>query len=97
MLSLGYFLRCLVIVMMCFALNFKVQAENEQYNAPNRPLTIAINKTTYPYMFMNDEGQADGPQINWHRLPQGQLSSQCPSGDTISRSDEDVPSKIVNC
>jgi diguanylate cyclase (GGDEF)-like protein len=53
---------------MCFALNFKVQAENEQYNAPNRPLTIAINKTTYPYMFMNDEGQADGLMPDLWRL-----------------------------
>lgn len=38
----------------------KVQAEEEPFKTPNRALTIAINNTTYPYMFLNDKGQADG-------------------------------------
>jgi len=43
---------------MCFVL--QVQANNELFKMPDRALTIAINNTTYPYMFLNDMGQADG-------------------------------------
>jgi diguanylate cyclase (GGDEF)-like protein len=43
---------------MCFTI--QVQANNELFEKPTRPLTIAVNKTTYPYMFMNKQGQADG-------------------------------------
>ncbi|TWX54606.1 transporter substrate-binding domain-containing protein [Colwellia hornerae] len=57
-MQLNYFIRCLLLVVMCFAI--KVQANNERFEISAQPLTIAINKTTYPYMFLNDKGQADG-------------------------------------
>jgi diguanylate cyclase (GGDEF)-like protein len=34
---------------------------NDKSVIPNdQPISIAINKTTYPYMYLNDNGQADG-------------------------------------
>jgi len=67
-LQLDYFFRCFVLLVICFTFNLKAQAENELFKPPDRPLTIAINKTTYPYMFMNDEGQADGLMPDLWRL-----------------------------
>jgi diguanylate cyclase (GGDEF)-like protein len=43
---------------ICFAL--QVQANNDPFEVSTQPLTIAINKTSYPYMFMDAKGHADG-------------------------------------
>ncbi|AOW78245.1 hypothetical protein A3Q34_16160 [Colwellia sp. PAMC 20917] len=57
-MQLNYFVRCLILLVMCFAIT--VQANNERFEISAQPLTIAVNKTSYPYMFLNDKGQADG-------------------------------------
>jgi diguanylate cyclase (GGDEF)-like protein len=36
--------------------------------AQNKSLTIAVNKKTYPYQFMNAKGEADGLMIDYWRL-----------------------------
>jgi hypothetical protein len=37
-----------------------VQANNERFETSAQPLTIAVKKTSYPYIFLNDKGEADG-------------------------------------
>jgi diguanylate cyclase (GGDEF)-like protein len=38
----------------------QAQTDNYEFDKKQRPLTIAVNKTTYPYMFLNKKGEADG-------------------------------------
>jgi diguanylate cyclase (GGDEF)-like protein len=38
----------------------QAQTNKDVFEKKQRPLTIAVNKTTYPYMFMNEQGKADG-------------------------------------
>jgi len=38
----------------------QAQTNKDVFEKTQRPLTIAVNKTTYPYMFMNEQGKADG-------------------------------------
>jgi diguanylate cyclase (GGDEF)-like protein len=37
-----------------------VQANDEPFESTTQPITVAINKTTYPYMYLNEDGKADG-------------------------------------
>jgi len=43
----------------------ELQATKQQHNLP---LTIAINKTSYPYHFLDEQGQADGLMVDFWRL-----------------------------
>ena len=61
-----YFFRCLVILSIFFALT--AQANDEPFEPTNQPITIAINKTTYPYMYLDDDGKADGLMPDLWRL-----------------------------
>jgi diguanylate cyclase (GGDEF)-like protein len=66
LLQLDYFFRCLILLVIFFTL--KVEAENEPIEMSKQSLTIAINKTTYPYMFLNEQGVADGIMPDLWRL-----------------------------
>jgi len=52
------FIVFLTILLISVAL--QARAVENDYEKIQRPLTIAVNKTTYPYMFMNEQGKADG-------------------------------------
>jgi len=52
-----HFIVLFTILMMCAEV--KAQ-DNGDLKKQQRPLTIAVNKTTYPYMFMSEQGKADG-------------------------------------
>jgi diguanylate cyclase (GGDEF)-like protein len=57
-LQLNDFFRYVVLLAIC--LSIPTQANNEPFEPTTQPITIAINNTTYPYMFLNDNGEADG-------------------------------------
>ena len=65
-MSHDYFFRCLAILAIFFVI--PVQANDEPFQPTNQPITIAINKTTYPYMYLNDDGKADGLMPDLWRL-----------------------------
>ena len=55
------FVHCIVfftLLMICATT--QAQTNNYDFEKQQKPLTIAVNKTTYPYMFMNKQGEADG-------------------------------------
>ncbi|MCO4798544.1 MAG: transporter substrate-binding domain-containing protein [Colwelliaceae bacterium] len=45
-----------------------VLAQTKDYQYSNQPITIAINKTSYPYHYQDEKGQAAGVMIDLWRL-----------------------------
>ena len=65
-MQLDYLFRCLVLLVICCAI--PSSANDEPAELITQPITIAINKTTYPYMFLNNKGNADGLMPELWRL-----------------------------
>ena len=65
-MSYDYFFRCLIILVIFYVI--PVQANDESFAPSTQPITIAINKTTYPYMYLNKNGQAEGLMPDLWRL-----------------------------
>ena len=57
-MRLVHFIGFFTLLMMC--VTTQAQTNKDVFEKKQRPLTIAVNKTTYPYMFMNEQGKADG-------------------------------------
>jgi diguanylate cyclase (GGDEF)-like protein len=56
----------LVTTVVSFSLiAFEQQIDEQQFNSP---LTIAINETSYPYHFLDEEGKADGLMVDFWLL-----------------------------
>ena len=53
-----HFIVFLTILITCATI--QAQVIKDDYENIQRPFTIAVNETTYPYMFMNEQGKADG-------------------------------------
>jgi len=58
MLRFVHFIVFFTLLMICAMT--QAQTNNYDFEKQQTPLTIAVNKTTYPYMFMNKQGKADG-------------------------------------
>ena len=59
----------LLMVFICSAGHAeKINNANVQFTSSDKVLTIAVNRTTYPYHFVNKEGDVDGLMVDLLKL-----------------------------